>query len=153
VVFAYIVPGSCSYGTLWNRIEILLKISVGRMLAKGELAVSESDLVQTKREADTIRADLIGQNQASACGVVVSGRNAPVLALCRALLDAGHDPATPLDAYRGATLCLRVRSEGAKLTVAESGGKPRFVSFHPFQDRDGPVGGRPPMRQTAEEAA
>jgi hypothetical protein len=137
-------------------IRTTTEISVGRMSTSGDLAVFESDLAQTKREAaTTIRADLIGQSQATARGVTVSGRHAPVLALCRALVEAGHDPATPLAAYRGATLCLHVRSlgEGAKLTVAESGGKPRFVPFHPFQDRDGPVGGRPPLRQMAEEAA
>jgi len=44
---------------------------------------------------------------------------APVLRLCRELVNRGVDPATPLEAYRGETLCLRVRSigEGANLTV------------------------------------
>jgi hypothetical protein len=101
-----------------------------------------------------IRADLIGQSQASACGVVVSGRNAPVLALCRALIEAGHDPTNPLEAYRGSTLCLRVRSigEGAKLTVSEAtnDGKPRFAPFHPFPDGALNVAGRPLARQNGE---
>src|SRR5438128_152881 len=103
------------------------------MLARGDLAGSESNQVQTKRAL--IRADLIGQSQATACGVTVSGRNAPVLALCRALVEAGHDPATPLDAYRGSTLCLRVRSlaEGAKLTVYDNGvGRPVFGPYKAF---------------------
>jgi len=96
-----------------------------------------------------IRADFIGIYQATAAGIRVNGRHAPILALCRALIDAGHDPATPLEAYRGTTLCLRVRSigEGAKLTVVEttSDGKPRFASFHAFPLN---VLVRPPVAQT-----
>ena len=84
----------------------------------------------------SIRAEIVGQTQATACGVTVSGRNAPALALCRALIEAGHDPDSPLEAYRGDTLCLRVRSigEGAKLTVSEvtNDGKPRFALFRPI---------------------
>src|SRR5262245_39791864 len=65
-----------------------------------------------------LRAVIIGSNQAEANGVTAHG-HAPVLALCRALIEAGHDPNTPLEAYRGTTLCLKVRSigEGARLTV------------------------------------
>jgi hypothetical protein len=57
---------------------------------------------------------------------------APVLALCRKLIEAGHDPATPLEAWRGAILCLRIRSigEGAQLTVQDSKtGRPRFLRW------------------------
>jgi hypothetical protein len=101
-----------------------------------------------------IRADLIGQSQATARGITVSGRHAPILSLCRALIEAGHDPTTPLEAYRGSTLCLRVRSiaEGAALTVKEStgDGRPRFAPFHPFPDRALNVPGRPSARETAE---
>src|SRR5262245_32027739 len=69
-----------------------------------------------------IRADFIGLYQAVAVGIRVNGRHAPILALCRALIEAGHDPATPLEVSRGSTLCLRVRSigEGAKLTIDEN---------------------------------
>jgi hypothetical protein len=137
-------------------LENASEISVGRMRAKGDLAGSVSDLAQTKREADTIRADLIGQNQATARGVTVSGRNAPVLALCRALIGAGHDSDSPLEAYRGSTLCLRVRSigEGAALTVKDGrDGKPRFARFHPFPDGDESYPGRPPVAPNASEVA
>jgi hypothetical protein len=103
----------------------------------------------------TVRAEIIGQTQATACGVTVSGRNAPVLALCRALIEAGHDPDSPLEAYRGAVLCLRVRSigEGAKLTVSEAtnDGKPRFAPYRPFPDSEANVGGRRTAGETAEE--
>jgi hypothetical protein len=46
------------------------------------------------------------------------------------LLDAGHDPATRLDVYRGATLALTVRSigEAAQLIVKTAGnGNPVFA--------------------------
>jgi hypothetical protein len=84
------------------------------------------------RNNNSIRADLVGINQATCRGVTVTGRNAPV-ALCRALIEAGHDPETSLEAYRGAALCLRVRSlaEGAAVTVREAtkDGRPRFVKL------------------------
>jgi hypothetical protein len=99
-----------------------------------------------------LRAEIIGSNQATAAGIVVSGRNAPVTALCRALIEAGHDPAMALEAYRGASLRIRSIGEGAALSVSEatSDGKARFVPFRPLQDRAPNVGGRPPLRQTAE---
>ena len=79
-----------------------------------------------------IRADLIGSNACSALGIIAHS-HAPVLALCRRLIAAGHDPKKPLEAYRGNTLCLRVRSigEAAQLTVRETtrDGRPRFVKL------------------------
>jgi hypothetical protein len=38
--------------------------------------------------------------------------NAPVLALCRKLVENGYDPARPLHAYRGNTVALTVTSIG-----------------------------------------
>jgi hypothetical protein len=76
----------------------------------------------------TIRAEIVG-NTCIALGITVHGA-APVLALCRKLIEAGHDPATPLEAWRGAILCLRIRSigEAAQLTVQDSKtGRPRFL--------------------------
>jgi hypothetical protein len=100
-----------------------------------------------------IRTELTGLSQATAAGIAVTGRHAPTLSLCRALIEAGHDPAAPLEAYRGTTLCLRVRSigEGAALTVRDGiDGKPRFAPYRAFQDSPEICGGRPPVRQTAE---
>jgi hypothetical protein len=102
--------------------------------------------------AQALRAVIIGSHQATANGTTVRGR-APVPALCRALIEAGHDPATPLEAYRGSTLCLRVRSlgEGAKLTVEENDRHgPRFVTYRAFQDRARPSGGHAPAAQPVE---
>jgi hypothetical protein len=69
-----------------------------------------------------IRAQLNGWDRCSAFGITATG-SAPVLALCRLLLKAGHDSATPLEAYRGEILCLRVRSIGetAGLRIASHG--------------------------------
>jgi hypothetical protein len=77
------------------------------------------------RESDipgAIRAELIGSDTASAAGITVTAYT-PVLELCRTLLAAGRDPATPLHAYRGPTLCLKVRSigEAARLRISPAG--------------------------------
>jgi hypothetical protein len=75
-----------------------------------------------------IRAELIGSDRCSALGIVARSTT-PVLALCRRLVEAGHDSATPLEVWRGTTLCLRVRSigEGAQLTVEDDRrGRPRL---------------------------
>jgi hypothetical protein len=58
-----------------------------------------------------IRAELTGSDICAALGVTIRSTT-PVLALCRRLIEAGHDPATQLEACRGSTLCLRVRSIG-----------------------------------------
>jgi hypothetical protein len=65
-----------------------------------------------------IHAELTGTDSCSALGITVSA-GAPVLALCRKLIKDGYDPSMPLEAWRGSTLCLRVRSigEAAKLDV------------------------------------
>jgi hypothetical protein len=76
----------------------------------------------------TICAVITDADSASARGFTVSGR-VPVLDLCLALLEAGHDPAERLEASRGTTLCITVRSigEGARLTVRDNKrGSPRL---------------------------
>lgn len=86
---------------------------------------------------ETIRAEIIGDDKATALGLSVRGRT-PVLKLCRELIAAGHDPASPLEAYRGSTLCLRIASigKGAGLDVMDRPGcgQPRFVRYNPLQD-------------------
>jgi hypothetical protein len=70
-----------------------------------------------------IRAEIIKSNRCDAEGYTVKA-SAPVLAMCRKLIEAGYDPTRPLHAYRGSTLCLKVRSigEGARLECQEGGG-------------------------------
>jgi hypothetical protein len=71
--------------------------------------------------SQSIRAEIIGATEARAMGLAARG-HAPLFALCRLLIERGHDPARPLHAYRGDVLCLRVRSlgAGAGLTVCDS---------------------------------
>jgi len=49
------------------------------------------------RTSKAIRAALRGDNICDACGIAVRS-SAPLLALCRALVEAGHVPAIPLEA-------------------------------------------------------
>ena len=69
-----------------------------------------------------IHAKLAWGDHATACGIGARG-SAPVLKLCRLLVDAGHDPGLPLEAWRNGVLCLRVQSigEAAGLRVAAHG--------------------------------
>ena len=66
---------------------------------------------QTAPKALPIRAELIGSDTCTAMGIIARA-HAPVLTLCRLLIEAGHNPSARLEAYRGSTLCLTVRSIG-----------------------------------------
>jgi hypothetical protein len=79
----------------------------------GETAQSsvERPVPRLERPLNPIRAELVGATTAMACGKTAIG-SSPVLDLCRELVAAGHNPATPLEAYRNQTLCLTVRSIG-----------------------------------------
>ena len=71
--------------------------------------------------------------------------------MCRCMIEAGHDPSTRLEVYRGAILALTVRSigEGSQLTVkSASNGTPVFVKK---AERNSAAA--PPMRQTGRPAA
>jgi hypothetical protein len=86
-----------------------------------------------------IRAELVGSDTCTAAGEIARCA-APVLAMCRKLIEAGFDPSRTLLVYRGETLCLTVRSigEGAALTVAEgSRDTPRFRRWKPMLYREG----------------
>jgi hypothetical protein len=123
---------SVSYNTNdENLLELDATPAPSRLIEALRRAHPEPDANQSP-----IRADLVGSNTCSAAGIVATG-NAPVLSLCRRLIAAGHPPGSRLEAYRGNTLALRVRSigEAAKLTVRLSGGD---------------VG--PPMRKSASVA-
>jgi hypothetical protein len=85
------------------------------------------------RVGTTIRAELSGADTCSASGITAQSPS-PVLALCRKLIDAGHNPATPLEAYRGDVLALRIRSigEAARLEIngEGTGFRPRSKITH-----------------------
>jgi hypothetical protein len=69
-----------------------------------------------------IHATLVGSDCCEALGVTARG-SAPVLALCRILVAAGHDPRRSLPVFRGEVLALVIRSigDGAGLRVATHG--------------------------------
>jgi hypothetical protein len=71
---------------------------------------------------NSIRAELSSDSYCSALGVTIRSPS-PVLALCRKLVEVStYAPETPLDAYRGNTLCISVSiGEGAGLRVASAG--------------------------------
>jgi hypothetical protein len=68
------------------------------------------------------RAQLSGDDTCTAAGLTARSIS-PVLALCRMLIEAGHDPAMPLHVYRGDVLALTIRSigEAAALQVNPRG--------------------------------
>ena len=76
----------------------------------------------SSEQTQVIRAELAESDTATALGIIAKG-SAPIIKLCRLLVEAGHDPATPLEAWRGGTPCLRIRSigEAAQLRVASHG--------------------------------
>ena len=99
-------------------------------------------------DRSVIRAVIEGAEQCTALGQLVRA-SAPVLALCRELIAAGHDPSCTLHAYRGDKLALKVRSigEGAEYAVGDSKlGTPTFRRWQDDAQRD--VGG-PLVRQNA----
>ena len=77
---------------------------------------------QPAPKALPIRAELIGSDTCTAMGIIARAHS-PVLMLCRLLIEAGHNPTACLEAYRGSTSCLTVRSigEGAMLRTASHG--------------------------------
>lgn len=92
-----------------------------------------------------IRAELFGADCCKGLGIEARGA-APVLALCRKLVEAGINRALALYVYRGDVLCLRIRSigEGAGVRVATHG-----VGFESLPE----CTAGPPARQKARGIA
>jgi hypothetical protein len=80
---------------------------------------------QNWNQAAIIRAELVGSDTCTVEGHTARGA-APILSLCRKLIEAGVDPDRPLHAYRSDVLTLIVHTlgAGARLTVAEGDRKP-----------------------------
>jgi len=70
----------------------------------------------------TIRAQLSSDTIAVSVGIEIKSPS-PVLALCRRLLDEGCASSASLQAFRGDTLCLTVRSIGEAAELEVVGGK------------------------------
>jgi len=64
-----------------------------------------------RQPAQAIRAELRGDNECRAAALITRGTT-PILAMCRKLVAAGVNPATPLECYRGPTLAIIVASIG-----------------------------------------
>jgi hypothetical protein len=85
--------------------------------------------VSNLRMSNAILAHLSSDTIVTALGLTVTS-GIPVLALCGKLVESStYASSTPLNAYRGDTLCLKVRSigEAAKLEISASKG----VGFRP----------------------
>jgi hypothetical protein len=69
-----------------------------------------------------LRAQISSDSIAISCGVEVH-TGSPILALCRALVAEGCNPATAMEVFRGPTLCLSIRAigEAARLRVNTAG--------------------------------
>ena len=130
-----LVAAATSSSIPFSDRQMIAEKSPGAVAARGaseidELGphvVSEISVPETLAQAP-IFAILLGSDRCTADGISVRAY-APVLALCRALIDAGYDPGRALLGHRGGNLALAVRSigEGALLTVEDDRhGRPRL---------------------------
>jgi hypothetical protein len=88
-----------------------------------------------------IQAQISSDSIATSCGITVETPS-PVLSLCRKIIEAGCASSAPLEAYRGDTLALHVRSKGEAATLKVNG---HGVGF--WMGRE--LCTAPPMRLTA----
>jgi hypothetical protein len=93
-----------------------------------------------RRVCAVVRAELTGSNICTALGITVRSTT-PVLAVCRVLVERGHDPNQRLDCYRNGTLALTVRSIGEAAALEIDGRGTGFKCTRP-------VGTAPPAAQT-----
>jgi hypothetical protein len=109
----------CSFSQMSNSRSIIRRRLLLQSAQGGDGRVASS---QPPPKAPPIRAELIGSDTCTAMGIIARVHS-PVLALCRLLIEAGHNPFARLEAYRGSTMCLTVRSigEGAMLRTATHG--------------------------------
>ena len=89
-----------------------------------------------------IAAEISSDTIARSCGIEIKSPS-PVLALCRQLVAEGCKPNTPLEAYRGDTLCLTIRSigEAAGLQIGGHGRgftRAREGGAAPYSDLNAP---------------
>jgi hypothetical protein len=89
--------------------------------------------IPSLRSPQTLRAELVGDDQATALGRTVRAY-APMLTLARQLIRDGLSLDQILEVYRGPVLCFRVRlATAARLEVRDgNSGRPVFV---PWRER------------------
>lgn len=102
-------------------------------------------LCDAKKQASPLRAELVGSDTCSITAGITARGSAPVLALCRKLIESGVAPGRPLHVYRGDTLALHVRAIGEAAALEING---RGAGFK----RAVPVGTAPPVRLPAKVA-
>ena len=76
---------------------------------KNVLGKSDAERSSDAIARQVIRCELQGSSSATVGDLTVRSPS-PVIGMCKALIEAGRDPATPLEVYRDGVLCLRVRS-------------------------------------------
>ena len=101
---------------------------------------TEAKAPKTALQDRAIRAELTGSDTCSVAGITTRSTS-PVLALCRALLSAGHNPDSPLEVYRGEVLALTVRWIGIGTDLEVSG---EGTGFRPRRQPDA----APPVRRS-----
>jgi hypothetical protein len=107
-------------------------------------ALSCASKLKSSSLQSNIRAELAGASTCSALSVTIES-SAPVISLCRRLIEAGHDPATAMQVFRGDVLALIVRSigEAARLEINAYG-----TGFRPRREADAapPIAPNAPAR-------
>jgi hypothetical protein len=81
-------------------------------------------------QIESIIAHLSGSDICEAEGLM-SRSSSPVLNLCRMLVAAGHDPSRPMDAFRGETLALHIRTIGEAAAFEVNSHGTDFVKHRP----------------------
>lgn len=76
-----------------------------------------------------IRCELTDSDIASALGIEIHS-GSPVLALCRALVERGHDPGNLMICWRGDVESLRIRSIGEAAGLEINGHGNGFKPWH-----------------------
>lgn len=98
-----------------------------------------------------IRAEIIKSDRCDADGHTVRAA-APVLAMCRKLVDAGYDQGRPLHAHRGDVLALKVRSIGVGATLTVEDNRFGTPTLRRWRGRPAGVGAAPPVEGRAGPA-
>jgi hypothetical protein len=98
----------------------MAKVRSGQAVARRTARPVEKSGPMTR--TNTIEAKLTGDAICTAEGHTVKA-GTPVIVLCRALVEAGYDPASRMEVWRGDTLALKVRriGEAARLCIAGKG--------------------------------
>jgi hypothetical protein len=132
-------------------MEMPSQASPRRAHVRAGTALSCASKLKSSSLQSNIRAELAGASTCSALSVTIES-SAPVISLCRRLIEAGHDPATAMQVFRGDVLALTVRAigEAARLEINAKG--TGFVARHAVRIAP-PIAPSAPPRTGTHEAA